>query len=365
MSNKTVVTFGEIMGRIAPEGFMKIRQGMPGNISISFSGAEGNVAVSNRIMGRNARFISALPSNSLGDACLDTVRKFGVDTSFIRRSPGRLGLYFVETGANQRPSSVIYDREHSAISRTPAGDYNWKDAFEDAHWFHISGITPAISRVAAEASLTAVKKAKEAGLQVSCDLNFRKKLWKWDPGTNPRELAEKTMRGILPFVDVVIGNEEDAWDILQIKAGETDVHSGKLEIDRYPDVARQIISQFPDVQKVAITLRESLSASHNNWGAMLYDGKTERSFFAPLYGSQYKPYEIKNIVDRVGGGDAFSAGLIYALTDDELSRNLQDSLGYAVAASCLCHSIPNDINYSTREEVISLMKGDASGRVKR
>ncbi len=365
MSNKTVVTFGEIMGRIAPEGFMKIRQGMPGNISISFSGAEGNVAVSNRIMGRNARFISALPSNSLGEACLDAVRKFGVDTSFIRRSEGRLGLYFIETGANQRPSSVIYDREHSVITRTPAEDYNWEGAFKDAHWFHISGITPAISRVAAEASLTAVQKAREAGLQVSCDLNFRRKLWRWEPGTDPRELSEKTMRQILPFVDVVIGNEEDAWDILQIKAGDTDVHSGNLEIDRYPDVAGQIISQFPNVRKVAITLRESLSASHNNWRAMLYDGITEKSYFAPLDGGQYKPYEIKNIVDRVGGGDAFSAGLIYALTDDELSLNLQDSLGYAVAASCLCHSILNDLNYSTREEVISLMKGDASGRVKR
>ncbi len=365
MSNKTIVTFGEIMGRIEPEGLMRIRQGMPGHLTISFSGAEANVAVSNKMMGRNARYITALPSNAMGEACIDSVRKFGVDTSFARTAEGRLGLYFVETGANQRPSSVIYDREHSVISETPADAYDWKNAFNSADWFHISGITPAISATAADASLSAVKEAKAAGLTVSCDLNYRKKLWKWEPGTAQRALAEKTMRGLLPYVDVVIGNEEDAWDILQIKAGDTDVHSGKLEIDRYPDVAKQIIDQFPGVSKVAITLRESISASHNNWGAMMYDGDSGKAFFAPMDGEDYRPYEIKNIVDRVGGGDSFSAGLIYALTDDELSGNLQDCLAYAAAASCLCHSILHDFNFSTRDEVISLMKGDASGRVRR
>ncbi|HAK46045.1 MAG TPA: sugar kinase, partial [Spirochaeta sp.] len=322
MGNKTLVTFGEIMGRVEPEGFMRFRQGMPGHLSISFSGAEANVAVSNKVMGRNARYISALPTHAMGQACLDSVRKFGVDTSFVHTAEGRLGLYFVETGANQRPSSVIYDREHSVVAETPADAYDWKGAFEAADWFHISGITPAISKTAADASLAAVKEAKTAGLTVSCDLNYRKKLWKWEPGTAQRELAEKTMRGMLPYVDVVIGNEEDAWDILRIKAGDTDVHSGKLEINRYPDVAKKIIAQFPNVSRVAITLRESLSASHNNWGAMLYDGISARAFFAPMSGEDYKPFEIKNIVDRVGGGDAFSAGLIYALTDDELSASL-------------------------------------------
>ncbi|MDC7227243.1 MAG: sugar kinase [Spirochaetales bacterium] len=365
MGDNIVVTFGEIMGRLAPEGFMRFRQGMPGHLQISFSGAEANVAVSNQVMGRHSRFVSALPDNAMGQACLDTVRKFGVDTSFIHSAPGRLGLYFVETGANQRPSSVIYDREHSVISETPADAYNWKGAFSGADWFHISGITPAISKTAAEASLSAVKEAKNAGLSVSCDLNFRKKLWKWEDGTAPRDLAEKTMRKILPYVDVVIGNEEDAWDVLQIKAGDTDVHSGKLEIARYPDVAKKIIAQFPNVTRVAITLRESLSATHNNWGAMLYDSSTDKAFFAPMSDDGYQPFEIKNIVDRVGGGDAFSAGLCYALTDDELSGNLQDALSYAVAASCLCHSIQNDFNYSSRDEVMSLMKGNSSGRVKR
>jgi 2-dehydro-3-deoxygluconokinase len=363
--NKTIVTFGEIMGRLEPEGFMRFRQGMPGHLSISFSGAEANVAVSNKFMGRDARFITALPSHDIGEACLDSVRKFGVDTSFVHTAEGRLGMYYVETGANQRPSSVIYDREHSVVAETPAAAYDWKGAFKGADWFHISGITPAISKTASEASLTAVKEAKAAGLRVSCDLNYRKKLWTWEPGTSARDLAEFTLRRMLPFVDVVVGNEEDAWDILRIKAGETDVHSGKLEIDRYPDVAKKIIDQFPNVSKVAITLRESLSASHNNWGAMLYDGSADKAFFAPLSDGEYKPYEIKNIIDRVGGGDAFSAGLIYALTDDELSKDLQDVLAYAVASSCLCHSILHDFNYSSRDEVMSLMKGDASGRVKR
>jgi len=363
--NKTIVSFGEIMGRIEPEGFMRFRQGMPGHLKISFAGAEANVAVSNQIMGRETRFISALPSNGIGEACLDSVRRFGVDTSFVHFTDGRLGLYFVETGANQRSSSVIYDREHSAIAETPGDVYDWKAAFSGAGWFHISGITPAVSKLAAEASLTAVKEARAAGLTVSCDLNYRKKLWKWQPGTPQQELAEKTMREILPYADIVIGNEEDAWDILRIRAGKTDVHSGKLEIDRYPDVARQIIEQFPKVSKAAITLRESLSASHNNWGAMLYDGASGKAFFAPMNGDEYTPYQIKNIVDRVGGGDAFSAGLIYALTDEDLSADLQDAVSYAAAASCLAHSIQHDFNYSTREEVISLMKGNASGRVKR
>jgi 2-dehydro-3-deoxygluconokinase len=260
---------------------------------------------------------------------------------------------------------VIYDRAGSAVSVEDGSSYDWEGFFQDASWFHISGITPAISRKGAQASLMAVKKAKEYGVTVSCDLNFRKKLWKWDSCCDPRDLAEKTMREILAYVDVSIGNEEDAWDVLQIKAGDTDVDSGHLAIDRYPDVAKQIVEQFPNVSKVAITLRESLSASHNNWGAMLYDAESQQAYFAPLSDDRYQPYQIKNIVDRVGGGDAFSAGLIYALTDDEFSQNLQDALAYAVAASCLCHSIQGDFNYSTRSEVISLMKGDASGRVKR
>ncbi len=360
-----ITCFGEIMGRIEPEGFLRIRQGMPGHLTIGFFGAESSVAVSNMIMGRRSRYLTALPDNAIGDACEDAIRRFGVDTSCIIRNNARMGLYFVETGANQRPSNVIYDRAGSAVSQEDGTRYDWEAFFQGAAWFHISGITPAISREASLASLVAVKAAKERGVTVSCDLNFRKKLWKWEPETVPRDLAEKTMRELLPHVDVVIGNEEDASDILQIKAGDTNVDSGHLAVDRYPNVAKQIIQQFPNASKVAITLRESLSASHNNWGAMLYDGESRQACFAPLTEGQYRPYQIKNIIDRVGGGDAFSAGLIYALTDDELSQNLQDALDYAVAASCLCHSIQGDFNYSTREDVISLMKGNASGRVKR
>ena len=365
MNNKLVVGFGEIMGRIEPEGFNRFRQSMPGHLNITFAGAEASVASSLKIMGRNTRYVTALPQNALGDACLDSFRRFGVDTDFVIQTKGRLGLYFLETGANQRSSNVIYDREGSVVSKTTGDKYDWDQIFENADWFHISGITPAISREAADAAILASKKAQENGVQVSCDLNYRKKLWQWDDSVSSRELAEKTMRKLLPFVDVVIGNEEDAWDILRIKAADTDVESGHLAIDHYPEVAEKIYEQFPNVSKVAITLRESLSASHNNWGAMLYDVESKKAFFAPETDGKYMPYQIKNIIDRVGGGDSFSAGLIYALTDEELSQDLQDSVSYAVAASCLCHSIKGDFNYSTREEVYSLMKGNSSGRVRR
>ena len=365
MDNKLVVSYGEIMGRIEPEGYFRFRQSMPGNLNITFAGAEASVATSLKIMGRNTRYITALPNNVLGDACLDSFRRFGVDTDYVLRTDGRLGLYFLETGANQRPSNVIYDREGSVVSKTQGEDYDWDAIFINAEWFHISGITLAISREAADAAILAVSKAKEKGVTVSCDLNFRKKLWRWDPDFSPRELAEKTIRRLLPFIDVVIGNEEDAWDILRIKAADTNVESGHLAIDHYPEVAVKINEQFPNVSLVAITLRESLSASYNRWGAMLYDVETKKACFAPNTDGKYTPYEIRNIVDRVGGGDSFSAGLIYALTDDEISGNLQDALSYAVAASCLSHSIKGDFNFSTREEVCSLMKGNVSGRVRR
>jgi len=219
-----------------------------------------------------------------------------------------------------------------------------------------------LSAVAAKAVETAVKAAAEAGVRISCDLNYRKKLWSWAPGTPSNELAGRTMRRILPYVKVVIANEEDAEDVLNIRAGDSDVHSGKLDINRYPEVAKQIIAQFPNVEQVAITLRESISASHNNWGAMLYDRKFERAFFAPQREDAYEPYPIRNIVDRVGGGDSFAAGLIYALNDAELQVP-EKAITYAVAASCLAHSIKGDINYVTRKEVEALMGGAASGRV--
>jgi 2-dehydro-3-deoxygluconokinase len=288
-----------------------------------------------------------------------------VDTSCILRTKqGRLGLYFFENGANQRPSNVIYDRAHSSVSISKGGDYAWDKILDGAGWLHTTGITPALSQTSAEATLYAVKAAKEKGLTVSCDLNFRKKLWGWESGTDSKALAGKTMRAILPYVDVLIANEEDAADVLDIHAAETDVDSGKLAIDQYPAVAKEIVKQFPNISKVAITLRESHSASHNNWGAMLYDVASGQEFFAPLRDGAYEAYQIKNIVDRVGGGDSFGAGLIFAFNTPELSSP-DKAIAFAVAASCLCHSIVGDVNFTSRAEVEALMKGSGSGRVVR
>ncbi|UMB61711.1 sugar kinase [Lutibacter sp. A80] len=360
----TIVTFGEIMGRIAAPDNLRLRQTR--QFDMTYAGAEASVAASICNFGGNARYVTALPKHALAEATIDAVRSVGVDTQYVLRTDkGRLGLYFLETGANQRPSNVIYDRADSAIAITPVEAYDWENIFKGASWLHLSGITPALSKNAAEATLYAAKKAKETGASVSIDLNFRGKLWDWDSSKSARELAQETMRKILPYIDVVIGNEEDCYDVLGIRAGNTDVHTGKLDTSRYPDVARQVVEQFPNVKKVAITLRESYSASHNNWGAMLYDTATDKPFFAPLdLNNKYQSYEIKNIVDRVGGGDSFAGGLVFALTTKGLSEP-QIAVKYAVAASCLKHSIKGDFNYSTRSEVESLMQGSGSGRVVR
>lgn len=360
-----VVTFGEIMGRLSPEGFLRFRQVMPGRLNVTFAGAEANVAVSIALLGGESAFVTALPKNELADACVANLKGLGVDTNHILRTDtGRLGLYFVETGANQRPSRVIYDRAQSSVSQVQADQYAWETVFKDSTWFHTTGITPSLSRTAADVTLSAVQKAKSAGMKVSCDLNFRKRLWRWDDSMKPRELAEKTMRAVLPFVDVVIANEEDAADVLGIHAEDTDVHSGQLAVDKYPQVAREIINQFSNVSAVVITLRESISASHNNWGALLYDAKSDQAFFSPVRNGQYTPYQIRNIVDRVGGGDAFGAGLIFALQTPELSTP-QNAVAFATAASCLAQSVLGDFNYNSKEEIEALMKGSTAGRVVR
>ena len=359
-----IITFGEIMVRLAPPDNLRFLQSMPGNLEVTFAGAEANVAASLSMLGADAGFVSALPDNAISQACINVLKGLGIDTSHIIRSVGRMGIYFLETGANQRSSSVIYDRAGSSISLTETDQYPWKEIFDGAEWFHISGITPAISRLAADAALAAVESAKEAKVTVSCDLNFRNKLWRWDPAQAPRDLAEKTMRRLLLYVDVVIANEQDCVDVLGIKAGDTDPEAGKLQYDRYPDVARQVVKQFGNVSKVAITLRESLSATHNNWGAMLYCADSDAAYFAPMQDGVYTPYQIKNIVDRVGGGDSFAAGLIYGLTTEDL-KVPQTALDFAVAASCLAHSIKGDFNFSTRQEIEKLMKGSGSGRVLR
>lgn len=358
-----VVTFGEIMGRLNPDGFLRLNQAMPGQLNITFAGAEANVAASLSILGHSAIFVTALPTHGIADACVANLRGLGINTDFIvRTEKGRLGLYFVETGANQRPGKVVYDRSGASITLVESTEYEWDNAFDKADWFHTTGITPSLAKISSDAALYAAKKAKKLGLTVSCDLNFRKKLWKWDESLKPNELAQIVMRKLLPFVDVVIANEEDVSDVLDIKAGDTDVYAGKLDIEKYPIVAKEIIRQFPNVSKVAITLRGSISATHNTWGAMLLDRDSDQRFFAPLEDGKYAPYQIKNIVDRVGGGDSFAAGLIFALSSNEY-KTFSEKLSFAVAASCLAHSIVGDFNYSTKSEVDALMRGSASGRV--
>jgi 2-dehydro-3-deoxygluconokinase len=363
---KTTVAFGEIMMRQAMPGYLKFRQALPGAIDVTFAGAEANVAVFLGLQGLPVELVTSIPENPITDACIGTLRGAGVGTKhIIRAKTGRLGIYFVEAGANQRPSNVIYDRDYSAIALTPSASYDWDSALKNCGWFHTTGITPALSKNAADAALEAVKKAHELGVTVSVDLNFRKKLWNWDSALKPKELARKVMAEIIPYADIVIGNEEDADDVLDIRAGNTDVTSGRLDTAKYPDVARQIVKKYPNVSRVAFTLRESVSASHNNWGAMLYNAKLDAACFAPLQNGNYAPYPIHNIVDRIGGGDSFSAGLIYALQDDELSTKDGDVLAFATAASCLCHSIYGDFNFSTKAEILSLARGSASGRIVR
>jgi len=361
---KTIVTFGEIMARLCPAGFLKLRQALPGKLDVTFAGAEANVAVSIANLGGAARLVTALPDNDLADACLATLKGLDVDTRFIlRRKDSRLGLYFVETGANQRPSRVTYDRDYSALSLAPGDAYDWDGALAGAGWLHFTGITPALSRTAAAAVKHAVLKARAAGCVVSCDANFRNKLWRWQPGVSPRELARKIMGDLMPHVDVLIANEEDAHDIFGISAEGADIHAGKLDAAKYQNVAAQITALFPNLRQVAITLRESLSATHNNWGAMLHDAATKRAHFAPLAADgSHRPYEIRNIVDRVGGGDSFAAALIFALNTPGLDAPAT-AISFAAASSCLAHSIYGDFNFTTRAEVESLMSGAASGRV--
>ena len=361
-----VVTFGEVMLRMCPPEYLRLRQVLPGTLEVTFGGGEVNVAVSVAFQGGQSAFVTALPDNPLTDSFEQELRKLNVGSDLLqRRKEGRFGIYFVETGANQRGGTVTYDRDYSCISLATADSYPWDKIFADASWFHITGITPALSAVSAGAALASVQEAQKRGIPVSCDLNFRKKLWKWQPGKAATALARETMRGMMPYIDLVIANEEDADLALGIQAAGTDVEHGEINLAAYEDVAKRIVADFPNVSKVAITLRESHSASHNNWGALLYDAKTQQIHAAPTGpNGQYEPYEIHNIIDRVGGGDSFSGGLIFALTTPELS-DPATALRYAVAASCLKHSIKGDFNYATREEITALMNGSGSGRVQR
>jgi 2-dehydro-3-deoxygluconokinase len=333
------------MLRLAPPGFERFLQSP--QFVATFGGGEANVAVALAGFGAPARYVTVLPPNHpVADAVVAQLRSFGVDTSQIVRGKGRMGVYYVEAGANQRPSKVVYDREYAAIALAKPGNINWDQALAEAGWFHVTGITPAISQGAADLAIEGARTAREKGLTVSCDLNYRKNLWKYG------KTAPEVMRELMKSVDIGIANEEDCQMALGIQA-EVDVHSGTLDVSQYDKLTQKVMAEFPNLKMMAITLRESKSASHNGWSACLHDGQ---DFLVSRH------YEITHIVDRVGGGDCFAGGLIYGLLS---LPTHQDTLEFAVAASCLKHSIPGDFARLSADEVKQLLKAGGSGRVQR
>lgn len=337
-----IITFGEIMLRLAPNGYYRFFQ--DDQLQATFGGGEANVAVSLANFGEDVSYVTKLPENPIGDACIRNLRSFNVNTDNIIRGGERIGIYFLEKGASQRGSVCIYDRAHSSISEANIDDFDWDKIFEDAEWFHFTGITPALGSNLVEICIEACKKAKEKGITISCDLNYRSKLW-------TKAEANQAMTELCKYVDVCIANEEDAKDVFGIQAKNTDIDGGKLDKNGYQEVAKQLMDIF-NFEKVAITLRESVSANDNNWSAMLYDG-------LDFYYS--KEYALR-IVDRVGGGDSFGAGLIFSLVND---YDMQLTIDFAVAASALKHSIEGDFNRVSVAEVKKLVGGDGSGRVQR
>lgn len=359
------VTFGEMMVRLEPPGFRRLAQGLPGILNASFVGAEANVAVGISQLGGDARYVTALPDNPVADALCGNLTGLGVDTASVIRIPGsRLGVLYTERGANQRPSVVLYDRTGSAIATAGSDMYDWDSAFGGVSWFHVTGITPAVSESAAVATKAAVATAAQRGISVSCDLNFRSKLWNWDGRGNPQALAQSVMPNIVSATTLLIGNEQDASDVLGVAPSSSDVEKGKLSHEDYVDVARRTAAKYPRLATIAFTLRESVSASHNRWGAMLYSVAADVCYFAPMVDGEYLPYEITDIVDRVGGGDAFAAGLIWALQSSDFCEP-SSALAFATAASCLSHSIEGDFNFINRADVEKLLTTGGSGRVVR
>lgn len=333
------------MLRLTPPGFERFLQS-PQFIA-TFGGGEANVAVSVAQFGAGSRYITVVPpANPIADAFIGELRRFGVDASEVVRAPGRMGIYFVEAGANQRPSKVVYDREYSAIALAKPGTIDWRKALKGVSWLHVTGITPAISASAAELTIEGLRVARELGIHVSCDLNYRKNLWKWG------KPAAEVMPELLKLADTCIANEEDCQKAINIHV-DIDVESGSLEREKYAELGERVLATFPNLKRIAITLRESKSASHNGWSACLHTGK---EFLLS------RQYQITHIVDRVGAGDSFAAGLIYGLN---CFPSPQEALEFAVAASCLKHSVPGDFNRFTAEEVLSLVKGGGSGRVQR
>jgi 2-dehydro-3-deoxygluconokinase len=339
-----IVTFGEVMLRLKSPGFERLLQSPM--LEATFGGAEANVAVSLAHFGLPVSFVTSLPANPLGESAISEIRKFGVDTSFIKRAGDRIGVYFLESGSNQRASKVTYDRAGSSIAAAKPGDFDWDAILKGAGWLHISGVTPAISASAAAVSLDAVKAARSKGITVSCDYNYRKNLWRYG------KKAPEVMREIVSHASIGIANEEDCQKALGIEI-DADVSKGKLDSERYSRLAEKVLSEFPNLEKQVITLRESHSADHNGWSAILHNRKKSLTS---------RKYEITNIVDRVGAGDSFAAGLIYGLVTYE---DDQRALEFATAASCLKHSILGDFNRVGVAEVETLMKGEGSGRVQR
>lgn len=342
----TIVTFGEVMLRLATPGYQRFQQ--TSEYEATFGGGEANVAVSLANYGLPARFVTRLPVNDIADALINELRGLKVDTESILRGGERLGIYFLETGSVSRASKVIYDRAHSSISTIQPGMVDWDKVFEGASWFHWTGITPAISQGAADVCLEAIKKANEKGITVSCDLNFRKNLWKYG------KTAQEVMPALVEGCDVILGNEEDAEKVFGVHPEGADVTSGHVDAAGYESVCRQLMQRFPRAKKVIITLRGSINANHNSWSGVLFDGN--QLYTAPTY-------QITHIVDRVGGGDSFMGGLIYGLLTYQ--GDDQQALNFAAAASCLKHTIRGDYNRVTVSEVEKLMSGDASGRVSR
>lgn len=338
------ITFGEIMLRLKPPNWERFFQSPL--LEATFGGGEANVAVGLARFGLDVAYVSVIPNNPIGDACVRELKRQGVDTSLMVRKGNRLGIYFLEDGANQRPSVVIYDRSHSAIAEARPGDISWDKVFDEVNWFHITGITPAISLSASELSLESVKKAREKGITISCDLNFRKHLWKYG------KPAPEVMTELVKYVDIALGNEEDCQKSLGVKV-DVDVESGKLQTERYRELTDKVLNLYPNIKKIALTLRESHSANYNGWSAVLNNRK---EFVIS------QKYEIHDIVDRVGTGDTFAAGLIYGINNLNSDK---EALQFAVAASCLMHSIPGDLPLLSVEEVKSLAEGTGSGRVQR
>ncbi len=339
-----IITFGEVMLRFNPEGYLRLVQA--DKFEVNLAGGEANVAVSLANYGEDAAYVTKVPSHEIGDFVIREMRRNGVDTSLILRGGKRLGTFYLEKGASQRPSKVIYDRENSSIATAEPEEFNWNEIFKDAKWFHFTGITPALSDNMTKACLDACIAAKKMGITVSCDLNYRSKLWS-------KEAAGKVMSELMQYVDVCIANEQDASDVFGINAAHTDIDSGNLDYDAYIDVARQLTKRF-GFKKVAITLRGSLSASRNTWAGMLYNGKTDSAEFSI-------EYDIL-IVDRVGGGDSFGGALIYSLTSGYEDKK---AIEFAAAASCLKHTIEHDFNMVSVKEVETLAAGNGSGRVQR